>query len=232
MAHLPLHPCEPLVHLGSHWSGWDVPGDLISADWTTYCVGAGDDVSFDLSLIERYGCRVRSFDPHEVYRDRAMTQAGGDPRFTFLAVAVAAQDGPLHMYEDENPSSGYRSAANLFSTRASAEFPGRSLPSLKEEFGDARIDLLKLDVDGLEYDLVPGLDLIGLGVQVFCVELHHTGSVRQARDLLDDLHDKGFRLVHQRMPANLTLVRRPHITAAGGAGTPRAPGPRGRRRRR
>jgi FkbM family methyltransferase len=209
MANLPRSPYEPLVHLGSAWSGWDVPGDLISPDWTSYCVGAGEDVSFDLALIERYGCRVRSFDPHEAYRDRALAEAGGDPRFTFLAVAVATEDGPLHMYESEDSSSGYRSAANLFGTRPAAEFPGRSLPSLKEEFGDARIDLLKLDVEGLEYEVLPRLDLTALGVQVLCMELHHTGSARRARGLLDGLHQQGFRLVHQRPPASFTLVRRP-----------------------
>ena len=38
-----------------------------------------------------------------------------------------------------------------------------------QEMGDDRIDLLKLDIEGGEYDLLPQLDLQGLQVKVFAV---------------------------------------------------------------
>ncbi len=56
-------------------------------------------------------------DPSEEFRDRALAQPGGDPRFTFLAVAVSPEDGPLEMYDGEDPSVDYHSAANLFGTK-------------------------------------------------------------------------------------------------------------------
>jgi hypothetical protein len=34
------------------------------------------------------------------------------------------------------------------------------------ELGDERIDLLKLDVEGAEYDVIPSFDLAALGVRV------------------------------------------------------------------
>jgi FkbM family methyltransferase len=207
LADLPVTGYAPLVHLGSDWSGWDIPDDLVKADWTAYCVGAGDDVSFDLELIARYGCLARTFDPSEEFRDRALAQAAGDPRFSFLAVAVSPEDGPLRMYDGEDPSVDYHSAANLFGTKPVAEFPGRTLPSLMQEYGDEHLDLLKLDVEGLEYEVLRDLDLAELGVRILCVELHHTASVRDAHELLDDLEHQGFRLVHHRRPANLSFVR-------------------------
>ena len=164
-------------------------------------------MSFDLELVRRYGCLTRTFDPSEAFRDRALAQADGDPRFTFLAVAVSPEDGPLKMYEGEDPSVDYHSAANLYGTKPVAEFPGRTIPSLMEEYGDERVDLLKLDVEGLEYEVLRDLDLAELGVRVFCAELHHTASARDAHDLLDDLADQGFRLVHHRRPANLSFLR-------------------------
>ena len=207
MAHLDVRRYAPMIHLGSDWGGWEIPDDLVKADWTAYCVGAGDDVSFDLALIDRYGCLTRTFDPSAEFRDRALEQAGGDPRFTFLAVAVSPEDGPLRMYDGEDPAVDYHSAANLYGTRPVAEFPGRTIPSLMREYGDERVDLLKLDVEGLEYEVLRDLDLRQIGVRIFCVELHHSASAAAARALLADLADHGFRLVHQRRPANLSFVR-------------------------
>ena len=70
MANLAVSHYEPMIHLGSDWGGWDIPDDLVKADWTAYCVGAGDDVSFDLGLIDRYGCLARTFDPSSEFRAR------------------------------------------------------------------------------------------------------------------------------------------------------------------
>ena len=41
------------------------------------------------------------------------------------------------------------------------------------EFGDPAIDLLKLDIEGGEYEVIPSLDMRALGVKVFATQLHH-----------------------------------------------------------
>ncbi len=196
----------PLVHLGSDYGGWYIPEGVVDASWTCYCVGAGSDVSFDLELIKRYGARVRSFDPFEVLVDMAKREAGDDPRFSVHAVAVAPEDGPVIMYGRQDLEHGSVSAVNLYGVETSFERPGRSLPSLMRELGDERLELLKLDVEGIEYDLLPRLDLAGMGVQVLCVELHHNRSVREARALLASLQAGGYEVVHRKEPTSFTLV--------------------------
>ena len=46
------------------------------------------------------------------------------------------------------------------------------------ELGDTRIDLLKIDVEGGEYQLLPTLDLNALGVKVFAIPLRRTAPSR------------------------------------------------------
>ena len=60
---LPIRERPDLVRLGCDYGGWWVPETLVSAGGTAYCAGVGYDISFDLALIERYGCEVWAFDP-------------------------------------------------------------------------------------------------------------------------------------------------------------------------
>jgi hypothetical protein len=52
----------PQVHHGSY-GGWVVNPELIRADSVVYSFGLGEDVSFDLALIETYGVEVHGFEP-------------------------------------------------------------------------------------------------------------------------------------------------------------------------
>jgi FkbM family methyltransferase len=210
---LPTERYGGLVEVGSEWGGWVVPGDLIDASWTCYCVGAGSDVSFDLGLIERYGALVRCLDPFEIFREQAEAKAAGEPRFVFKEVALAEEDGPLTMYGARDPGSGSLSAVNLYETERATTVSGRTLSSLMDEFGDERTDLLKLDIEGSEYDILPALDLPALGVRVLCVEIHPNHSVAEARRLLDGVTAQGYRLVNCKHPTSYTFMQDVDLSA-------------------
>jgi FkbM family methyltransferase len=207
MAAIEVAPYEPMIYLGTEYGGWWVPDDLISAEWTCYSVGAGSDVSFDMELIARYGARVRAFDPFSTFREMAEAEAGGDPRYSFHEVAIAASDGPVEMFGRQDEQHGSVSAVNLYGVETAFTRPGRSIASLMEEFGDDRVDLLKVDVEGSEYELVPTIDLDGAATRVFCVQVHHNRSARHAHRLFDGLRGHGFDLVG-REGTKFTFVRR------------------------
>lgn len=195
------------MELGSPYGGWRIPDDALGEGDICYCVGAGGDISFDLELIHRYGAVVRAVDPVQEYGDGALRQAAGESRFSFRVVALTTHDGPIRMQPHHERSSGSLSAAGLYDTAEWTEVPGLTLTSLMREFGDDHIDLLKLDVEGLEYELLPTLDLPGLGVRVFALQLHHVGSVRQATRLIERLRHQGYRLVAQRRALKLAFAR-------------------------
>jgi hypothetical protein len=75
------------------------------------------------------------------------------------------------------------------------------------EFGDDRIDLLKLDVEGGEYELLPALDLPALGVRVLALQLHHNGGVGGARRVIARLRAQGYEPVACRAPVKVTFAR-------------------------
>jgi FkbM family methyltransferase len=209
LGRLGIEPGPPIVELGSAYGGWRIPEGAVSAGEICYCVGAGGDITFDLELIGRYGAVVRAVDPVEAYEAGALEAARGESRFTFRRVAVTTSDGPIRMQAHHEQNSSSLSAAGLYETDDWIEVAGRTIPTLMREFGDDHIDLLKLDVEGIEYELVPTLDLLALGVRVFAIQLHHTGTVGDALRLVDGLKRQGYRLVARRPAVKLTFARAP-----------------------
>ena len=49
--------------LGTDYGGWIVDLDMIPQGSTVISAGVGEDISFDLELINRYSCRVIGIDP-------------------------------------------------------------------------------------------------------------------------------------------------------------------------
>lgn len=204
---LALTPMPGLVDVGTAYGGWTIPLDLVTPSWTCWCIGAGGDITFDLALLDR-GATVRSFEPAPDYVENAREQAAGRDRFTAQQVAIAAEDGPLRLQVSHHEGSSSVSSANLYDTEDTfIEVPGRTLASLRQELGDERIDLLKLDIEGAEYGVMPTVDLRALGVSVFSTQLHHTGSVADARALITAVEAQGYAAVACRPVVKLTFVR-------------------------
>jgi FkbM family methyltransferase len=209
MERTPLRKIDGLLTLGDpNYGGWVVPGGLIRPDWVCYSVGAGGDISFDMQLIERWGVHVRSIDPVPDYVRRALEEADGEERLTAHQFAIATSDGPVRMQLTHDPHSESVSPVGLYDSKSYVEFDGRTLASLMAELGDASVQLLKLDIEGGEYDVIPSLDLRALGVEVFATQLHHVASVARARALLATLATQGYEPVACHPAVKLTFVRR------------------------
>jgi FkbM family methyltransferase len=206
---VPLRDAAGIVQLGNpHYGSWVIPGAVIEPSWICYSVGAGGNVEFDLDLVERYGVRLRSFDAVADYVQQAEQSAADEPRFSAHHAAIAAVDGPVRMQVTHDPQSRSVSPAGLYESNRFVELPGRSLRSLMQELGDERIDLLKLDIEGGEYALLPALDLRSLGVKVFATQLHHTGSVQDARSLIAGLADQGYEPVACKPAVKIAFAHR------------------------
>jgi FkbM family methyltransferase len=196
----------PVALLGTPYGGWIVPTGLIEPGWLCYTVGAGGDVSFDLELVRRFDARVRAFDAVEDFVAEALRDGEGEPRFSAHHAAIATADGPLRMQVSHDPRSRSVSSAGLYESSSYIELPGRTLPSLMSEFGDTHIDLLKLDVEGSEYELMPTVSLRELGVKVFAIQLHNVAGIARARTMIEAVRREGFEPVARRHPVKLTFV--------------------------
>ncbi len=164
-------PALGLEKIGSGYGGWIVPTARINADWICYCGGVGEDITFDLGIIERFGCSVVAFDPTPRAIAHVAEHAADEPRFTFRPVGLWSSDTSLRFFAPRDPAHVSHSAVNLQRTETYFEAEVRTLPTLMRELGHGRIDLLKLDIEGAEHGVTASFLAAGIRPTVFCLEI-------------------------------------------------------------
>ncbi len=188
----------PLETAGARSGTWAFRGDLLDERSVVYSVGVGDNVAWDLALIERYGLTVHAFDP----TPRAAAWAAGQAlpaEFVFHRVGLAAYDGTQRFRVPARASSvNFRPLpADEGGSEPTLELPVKRLVTLASELGHERIDVLKLDVEGGEYALLPDLPRDALAPRQLLIEFHHAPNARsfeRTRLAIADLRERGYRL--------------------------------------
>jgi FkbM family methyltransferase len=196
------------IRLGSEHGGWHIPATGVSADAVVYSGGLGEDASFDVELIRRFGCEVWVFDPTP--RAVAYADSIADERFRFLPVGLWSEDGSQAFFPPKDYAHVSHSIVNAQKTPSPAfEATCRSLPTLMAELGHGRIDLLKLDIEGAEYAVLESVARGDISPAVLAVEFHPVSlsELRETFRLVKRLRDRGYCIL-AREAWDLTLVHR------------------------
>ena len=167
-----------------------------------YSFGVGTDVSFDLELIQCFGVQVHAFDPSPI-AGKWIAGRHVPKQFHFHPIGLADTDG-IRVFNPPEQA-GWCSYSMLpESVRPvpqDAEEPIRcpvaTLPTIMRKLGHNRIDVLKLDIEGAEYEVVEALVHSGIEVGQLLVEFHHryVGLSRTAT-AIRKLNQIGFGIFH------------------------------------
>lgn len=193
---LELTPRSDLERFGSEYGGYVLPVGLIDSDWICYSCGLGEDASFDVALIERFGCSVFAFDPTPRAAVVGQELERRQPRFRFFPYGVAATDETRRFHAPRDPAHVSHSLTDLHGGGESFEAPCRSLPSLQAELGHTRLDLLKLDIEGAEYEVLDSVLDGAVTPRIVCAEFHKVSNHRAMFDAARSLTEAGYAAVH------------------------------------
>ncbi len=165
----------PITMLGSGGGAWATWLDGVDADSVVYAFGAGTDISFDLDLHARTGAEVHIFDPTprsiEWVRQQVLPEG-----VHFHDFGVGAADGTVTFYPPRRESSSHFSPVRRYaggSVDGEIVAEVRSLRSIMDRLGHARIDVLKIDIEGGEYDVIDSMLADDVPVSQLLVEYHH-----------------------------------------------------------
>jgi FkbM family methyltransferase len=200
-----------LRRMGSDYGGYFVDLSVMPPDPVIYSLGVGEDISFDLCLIEQYGFTVHAFDPTPKVQTWIESRSVPD-KFRFQAVGIADFDGEAEFYLPPRPDFISHSLiqAQQYSG-SSIRVPVAKLSTVMGKLGHTRVDLLKMDIEGAEYSVLADLLREKIEVRQIVVEFHHRLSsigIRKSRDILSSLNNYGMRICYlcPRLEV-MTLIR-------------------------
>jgi len=213
-------PKNPSVTLGNNLASWTIPTDILTDKSICYLVGAGEDISFDIEVASRYKCKVLTLDPtprairHFDSKREEIQSKGISDYITMVPVGVWNEDKAMKFYAPADPSHVSHSLVNLQKTETFFEADVKTLTTIMKESGDIHIDLLKIDIEGAEYEVIKSFVREGIRPTVVCIEYDEAfnalddGYKLRIRESLDLLIKSGYSLFHLDYPGNYTLVHK------------------------
>lgn len=181
--------------LGTDYGGWIVPDGVLDEKSVCYLAGAGEDISFDVEIVKRFKTDVFIFDPTPKAKNHfdtfvEKTKLGQKfsinnssqhfyifdsqllPKLHFVNEGIWNVETTLKFYSPENPDHVSHSVKNLQKTQRFFEAKVKPLQSIMQTLGHNKIDLLKIDIEGAEYEVIDSIIENKIKPTVLCIEFH------------------------------------------------------------
>jgi FkbM family methyltransferase len=182
----------------------------LDAASVVYSFGVGDNIAWDLAMIERFGLTVHAFDPTPAsvaWLGRQNLSAA----FHFHPWGIAAQDGLKKFRPPRRGMNFTPLSSDVLSRENDVDAPVYRLATIMERLGHATLDVLKMDIEGAEYEVLDDILKSGISVRQVLVEYHHhfrgvgLGRTEQA---IRELRQAGYRVFHiSRRGLELSFVK-------------------------
>lgn len=186
----------PIHRAGARSGLWPVISDRLSPGSTVYSFGVGDNIAWELELIARFRVTVHAFDPTPGSVAWIAGQQLPDA-FEFHPIGLGTHDGRARFRLPEAGRFNYVPHHEGLDMPAGStvECPVRTLETLMNDRGHARIDVLKLDIEGGEYAVLE--EVIAVRPDQLLIEFHHnmpTIGFERTLAALEGLRAAGYRV--------------------------------------
>lgn len=186
---------KEVVQLGDAGYAWSYLPRFLDANSVVYAFGVGTDISFEVQLANKHKCPVYTFDPTPQAVEYAVGIARKEPLIKFYPYGVLGRDTLVRFYKPRDAGLGSLSTANLHFGNVYIEAPVLRLATIAQKFGHKHIDLLKIDIEGGEYDVIDDMLFSGLPIDQFAVEFDQPTPPWRTERFIAKLHGAGYHLV-------------------------------------
>ncbi len=160
-----------------NYPGWTLVPELISENDVVYSIGICDDIAFDLEIIEQKKVKLFAFDPTPYSVDWINKQALPSG-FQFFPWAASDKDGTFFFYPRIKKSGKTSETMYTFHKQEEQRDDGISvdaftLESMAKQLGHQKIDVLKMDIEGAEYDVLENMLNSPIRPKLLLIEFHH-----------------------------------------------------------
>lgn len=183
--------------IGNKYGGFFLHSDILNSNSIIYSVGIGEDISFDMGIINKLECRVFGFDPTpksvEFIKD-----SNPPSEFIFNQYGVSNTTGGINFFLPKNDShvSGSLLNTSIVNEEDSIPLKFKSLNDIMKSLNHQYIDVLKIDIEGYEYQLIDYIYDNKVQINQFLVEFHPdliSGGKEKTRRAIDKLNELGIK---------------------------------------
>lgn len=193
---------RPQVAYATKWygnknAGFFILPEKINKGSIVYSFGVGEDISFDKDLIRDFNCTVYGFDPTPKSIGFIENQ-GHIQGFNFYPYGIADHDGSMPFFLPENPN--HVSGSSLIKSGKNASHnpihvPVKKFSTIAKELGHRKIDVLKMDIEGSEYEVLN--DILDSDVEIgqILIEFHHRFKnigLKKTHEAISELNKNHF----------------------------------------
>ena len=184
---------------------WPIYSEKLSSDSIVISGGVGQDISTELELVDTFGLHVDLFDPSPTGVATMELEQNQRPNIEYFPMGLAGKCGAVGFSEPVKSAEG---SFTVNRDGGDLEFNCTSLSAFANSRGYSLINLVKLDIEGFEYEVIEDLLENAPPVNQLCIEFHHFEehiSWRQTASALKLMGEAGFQVVH-KAGSDFTLV--------------------------
>lgn len=158
---------------GNKYGGFFVCPAHLNAQSIVYSFGIGKDISFDKAMIDQHQCQVFGFDPTPNSINWVM-ETSTPELFQFFPYGLGNKDSVEQFFLPKNPNeiSGSMVDQSNVSTNNTIPVEIKTLKTLSSNLNHTCIDVLKMDIEGSEYDVIDSIINSPLTIRQLLIEFH------------------------------------------------------------
>tara|TARA_Y100001934_G_scaffold261879_1_gene335727 strand:- start:385 stop:1095 length:711 start_codon:yes stop_codon:yes gene_type:complete len=187
------------VSYGARSGVWSIVPEVLTPASVVYSAGVGNNIAWDLSMIEHHGVQLHAFDPTP-RSVRWIREQKLPPQFHFHPLGIGLVDGRQAFSEPKREEKFNYTRADFGNpSEEIVHCDVRRLSSLQQELDHQEIDILKMDIEGEEMSVLPDMLASELLPGQLLVEFHYNYpqiSFNDFLSLVSQLREKGYRIFH------------------------------------
>lgn len=182
--------------IGSKYGGFYICPELLKESSIVYSFGVGEDISFDIELINQFACTVYAFDPTPK-SIKFIENYGQVNNFYFFPIGLHRENGQVQFFLPLNPDHVSGTIHNKNNHSASITVPVKKFSTIAEELKHNHIELIKMDIEGSEYDVIDDILNANVEVSQILIEVHHRFAgigIKKTKELIKKLNSYNYKL--------------------------------------
>jgi FkbM family methyltransferase len=203
---------------GSSYGGFYIHPNRLSSKSIIYSFGIGKDITFDKACIRYHGCHVYGFDPTPKSIAYIKSLPPND-KFHFYDFAVSPDvTKHIEFFLPAHPKgvSGSLEHNSAVDGSNSIKVLAKSFADITAELGHKHIDVVKIDIEGSEYELLDTILKSNIRIDQLLIEFHDRyfpDGIEKSRAIVKKLEAAGYGVFGSSMNfEEISFIKRELIT--------------------